>query len=97
MLLIIAWLILLALAWPLAILALGISAALWAVGIPFRIAGYVITKATDQLQDTMRSAGRDSAQTPRDPDAIRPRKAGSNLNGSQFGTKVLCLVRGHRL
>ena len=47
MLLIIAWLILLALAWPLAILALGISAALWAVGIPFRIAGYVITKATD--------------------------------------------------
>ena len=47
MLLIIAWLILLAVAWPLAVLALGISAALWTIGIPFRIAGYVISKATD--------------------------------------------------
>ena len=47
MLLLIAWLILLAVAWPLALLALGVGVVLWVVGLPFRIVGSVISKATD--------------------------------------------------
>jgi hypothetical protein len=47
MLLFIAWMILLAVSWPLALLALVTGGVLWAVGVPFRIAGYVISKSTD--------------------------------------------------
>jgi len=56
--LLLLWLILAVLAWPLALLALILYPIIWLLGIPFRLAGISVRGALELIEGIIRLPGR---------------------------------------
>ena len=54
----ILWLILLSIAWPLALLALLLWPIVWLIGIPFRLLGISVRGALELIESIVRLPGR---------------------------------------